>query len=181
LVQGFEEVPGNRLALTVRVSGEIELVGVLEQTLELGDLALLFRGDDVERLEIVVDVDTEPRPWLTLVLGRHVGRAARQVTNVTDRGLHHVVAAQVRRDLLRLRRRLDDDKTAWFGSAGGVPRAVLPCCHLAAEPSVVTFPGCHCFLDAACASTPRAVAASYPPEPTFLPVRLVTEWHTSSK
>ena len=63
-LERLEQVPGDRLALAVGVGGEVELVGVLEQALELGDLGLLVRADDVERLEVVVDVDAEPRPRL---------------------------------------------------------------------------------------------------------------------
>ena len=79
---------------------------------QLGDLALLLRRDDVERGELVVDVHPEPRPRLALVLGRHVGRAARQVPDVPDGGLDDVVLAQVLGDLLGLRGGLDDDQAA---------------------------------------------------------------------
>ncbi|CAB4917768.1 unannotated protein [freshwater metagenome] len=41
-VQGLEEMPGDGLTLAVGVSGEIQLVGVLEQAFELCDLALLL-------------------------------------------------------------------------------------------------------------------------------------------
>ena len=71
--QGLEQVPGDGLAFAVTVRGQIELVDVLELVLEVGDGALLVRADDVERLEVVVDVHTQSRPRLGLVLGRHVG------------------------------------------------------------------------------------------------------------
>ena len=63
-----DQVPGDGLALAVLVRGEVELVGVLDQRLELADLLLAVRADDVERLEVVVDVDAEARPGLALVL-----------------------------------------------------------------------------------------------------------------
>ena len=40
-LQLVEQVPGDRLALAVLVGGEVELVGVLEQALELADVRLL--------------------------------------------------------------------------------------------------------------------------------------------
>ena len=72
------QVPGDRLALAVFVRREQELVGVLEERLQLGDLLLLVRVDDVERAEVVLDVDAEPRPLLLLVLGRDVRGALRE-------------------------------------------------------------------------------------------------------
>ena len=71
-----EQVPGDGLALAVLVGGEEELVGVLEQALELGDVGLLVAGDHVVGLEAVVDVDAEAGPRLALDLGRDVGGAA---------------------------------------------------------------------------------------------------------
>ena len=90
--QDLEEVPGDRLALAVLVGGEVQLAGVLEQVLELPDLVPLLAGDDVERLEVVVDVDAEAGPRLALVGRRDVGGVARQVPDVADRRLDEVVA-----------------------------------------------------------------------------------------
>ena len=107
-LQLVEQVPGDRLALAVLVGGEVELVGVLEQALELGDVALLVARHDVVRREAVVDVDREPAPRLVLDAGRGVGGGVGQVADVADRGLDHVVAAQVAADRPRFRGRLDD-------------------------------------------------------------------------
>src|SRR5690606_37803143 len=82
--------------------------GVLEQALELGHVRLLVAGDDVDRLEAVLDVHPEPRPALVLDLRRDVGRALREVAEVTDGGLHDVLVAEEAADLGRLRRRLHD-------------------------------------------------------------------------
>ena len=57
-----EQVPGDRLALAVLIGGEVELVGVLEQLLELGDVRLLVARHDVVGLEAVVDVDRRAGP-----------------------------------------------------------------------------------------------------------------------
>ena len=93
-----EEVPGDRLALAVLVSGEEELVGFLEQALELGHVRLLVARDDVDRLEVVVDVDPQACPRLALELRRDVRRALRQVADVPDGGLHDEVRPEVPRD-----------------------------------------------------------------------------------
>ena len=63
-VEGLEQVPGNRLAFSILVCGQIELAGVLEQRLEFLYLSLLVFGDDIERLEVIFGVDAEPGPWL---------------------------------------------------------------------------------------------------------------------
>ena len=65
-LQHLEQVPGDRLALAVLVRREQELGGVLQLALQLVDLLLLVGIDDVERLEVVVDVDAEARPRLLL-------------------------------------------------------------------------------------------------------------------
>ena len=49
-LERVEQVPGDGLALAVGVGGEQQLVDRLQRVLELGDLALLLRRDDVERL-----------------------------------------------------------------------------------------------------------------------------------
>jgi len=59
-------VPGDGLALSVLVCGQVELVGPFEQTLQVGHHRLLVRRDHVERLEPVVDIDTEAGPVLAL-------------------------------------------------------------------------------------------------------------------
>ena len=84
-LQHLQQVPGDRLALAVFVGREQELVGVLQELLQLADLLLLVRVDDVERLEVVLDVDAEPRPLLLLVLLRDVGGALGQVADVARR------------------------------------------------------------------------------------------------
>ncbi len=61
-LERLQQVPGDGLALAVGVGGEQELVDRLQRVLELGDLALLLRRDDVERGELVVDVDARAGP-----------------------------------------------------------------------------------------------------------------------
>jgi hypothetical protein len=105
-----EEVPGDGLALAVLVGGEVELVGVLQQRLELGDVRLLVAWHDVVRLEAVVDVDRQPAPRLVLDLRRGVGGALRKVADVADGRLDDVVVAEEVTQHLGLLRRLDDDE-----------------------------------------------------------------------
>ena len=110
-----EQVPGDGLALAVLIRREHELVGVLEELLELGDLRLLAGRDHVDRLEVVVDVDPEACPRQTLVLGRDLVGALREVTDVTDRGVHDVAVAEVARNAADLVRRLDDHEAGHGG------------------------------------------------------------------
>ena len=109
-LERFEQVPGDRLALAVTVRRQIELVDALEQVLQLGDGALLLRADDVERLEVLLDVDPETGPRLRFVLRRDVGRVARQVTDVSAGRLDDVVGPEIAGDFARLGRRLDYDE-----------------------------------------------------------------------
>jgi hypothetical protein len=109
-LQHLQQVPGDRLALAVLVRREQELVGVGEQLLQLADLLPLVRVDDVEGLELVVDVDAEPRPRLLLVLLGNVGGALGEVADVADARLDDEALAEVARDRLRLCGGLDDDE-----------------------------------------------------------------------
>ncbi len=117
-LQHLEEVPGDALPLAVFIGGEVELIGVLEEGLELLDLGLLVGGHDVERLEVRLDVHAEPRPLLLLVGRGDLAGAARQVANVADRRLDHEVPTQVLPDGAGLGRRLDDDKGRAHGASG---------------------------------------------------------------
>jgi hypothetical protein len=109
-------VPGDRLAFAVFVCRQVEDRGVLDQGLQLLQVVLLLRRDHVERLEVVLDVDAELRPFLLLQLRRHLAGVAGQVPDVPDAGLDAVVLAEELADRARLRGRLDDDDR----SAGGL-------------------------------------------------------------
>ena len=113
------EVPRDRLALAVLVGGEVQLVGALQQLLEVGHHRLLRRGDHVERLEAVVDVDPEARPRLALVGGRDLVGPARQVADVADGRLDDEVGPEHAADGARLGRRLHDDERLTHGTPRG--------------------------------------------------------------
>ena len=96
------QMPRNRLALAVEVRREPDVDGLLGCPLQCGHRFLLLRQDDVGRLEVVVQVHAGHR------LLRALLRPRREIAHMTDRGLHHVVWAEVPVDRLRLGRRLDD-------------------------------------------------------------------------
>ena len=127
-VQRLDEVPGDGLALAILIRREVQLVGVLDERLELVDLLPAVWADDVERLEIVLGVDAEPRPRLTLVLRRHVGGVARQVADVTDRRLDDVPRTEVPADRLRFGRGLDDHQLGARGPSFCRHLLRLPSC-----------------------------------------------------
>jgi hypothetical protein len=104
------QVPGDRLPLAILVRREQELVGAREQLPQLGHLALLVGVDEVERLEVLLDVDAERAEARPLLL-RDLGSALRQVANVTDARLDHELGAEIAGDRPRLGGRLDDDET----------------------------------------------------------------------
>ena len=109
-LQRLQQVPRDRLTLTVGVCREQELVALLELGAQVRHLFLLVGADHVDRGETGVRVHAQLCPRLLLVLGGNVRSAARQVANVADRSLDDVILAQVFLDLLRLRRRLHDDQ-----------------------------------------------------------------------
>ncbi len=109
-LQDVHEVPRDALTLAVLVGGEQDLIGLLEAVLQLPhDLGLVSRCD-VERGEIVVDVDAEPGPVEFLELLGNVGGALGKVPDVTDARLHVVFRSEEALDGAGLGRRLDDDK-----------------------------------------------------------------------
>jgi len=89
----------------------VELARALQRRLQLGDDVLLVVGDDVDRPEVVVDIDAEsPDRRLGDAL-RRLLRTLGQVTDVADAGLdRELVAAEEAGDGVGLGLRLHDDE-----------------------------------------------------------------------
>lgn len=102
------QVPADRLAFAIRVGREQQFGRVLHRGLEMRDLLLLVVGDDVVRLEVVVDVDAEAAPLLLLDLLRHLGRRFGQIADVAVARLDPVLGTEEAPQRFRLRGRLDD-------------------------------------------------------------------------
>jgi nucleotide-binding universal stress UspA family protein len=107
-VENFLEVPGNGLALAVFVGGEVELVNFFEGGFEFAHDLLTVARHDVDRLEVVVDVDAQSSPLLALHRGRDVGRTLWQVADVANGGLDDVVLPEHALDTCRFRDRFHD-------------------------------------------------------------------------
>ncbi len=132
---GLAQVPGNRLTFAVQIRREIDGVGFLGQTRQLGNDLFLARQDLVMRLPTILRVDPHAADQLglgllrlvsRLDLGRHLASlrrltgtflgvggllaasAGRQVADVPDTRLHHEVVAEILVDGLGLGGRLDD-------------------------------------------------------------------------
>jgi hypothetical protein len=88
------QVPRDRFPFAVFVRREIQTVGPLEGFFQFGDLFFLVRRDDVDRFEIVVDVDAEVRPGLFLVFLGDVLGPSGKIADVPDAGFDLVTAAQ---------------------------------------------------------------------------------------
>ena len=111
-------MPADRFALAVFIGREEDLVDVLEEGAELGDLLLLLRGHDVERLEIVLDVDAEPGPLLLLEFCRDLLCGGGEITDVSNARLDDIAVVKELRNGSRLRRRLhDDERLAHLGTS----------------------------------------------------------------
>ncbi len=133
---GLAQVPGDGFPFTVQVGREIDGVGILGQTTQFVDHLFLAGQDLVLGLPAMLGVDPHAREQLTfgLFLGRQrrgfAGRLAalgrllvgacratgRQVTDVADARLHHVLVAQVLVDGLGLGRGFHDDQRFAHGS-----------------------------------------------------------------
>ena len=103
LAQNLADVPGDRLALPVRVGGEVEVLGAAHR---LGN-----RLDVLARLSVDLPVHGE------VCLGAHRAVLRRKVADVPVRREDGVAVAQVLVDRLRLCRQLDDHHVHQFASA----------------------------------------------------------------
>ena len=95
-IRGFEQVPGDRFALTVRVSCQVDVARFLSRVADLLDGACLFLRYHVLGEEAVIDLDTEITLW--------------EVSDVPDGSFDVVIGAEDARDCSSFRRRLDDDE-----------------------------------------------------------------------
>ena len=96
LAQDLRKVPGDRLALAIRVGREVERAGFLHRALDRVDLGLVLFDQLVLHLEVAVRAD---RAFLL-----------DEVAHVAVGGQHLEVGTEVFLDGLRLGRRLDDDE-----------------------------------------------------------------------
>jgi len=96
--EALGDVPGDGLALAIRIGGEIDVFFVFRGLLELLDDLALAVDDGVLGLEVVLDVDAELR------LG--------QVDDVADRRFDRIVPAEIFAECPRLGR--DSTITRFF-------------------------------------------------------------------
>ncbi len=80
-------MPTDGLSFAVFVRRQIQGVGLLQLVFKQLDLLALARRNDVDRREVVVDVDAQVGPRLSFVLGRNLLGPLRQVADVADAGL----------------------------------------------------------------------------------------------
>jgi hypothetical protein len=95
LLEHFQHVPGDRLALAVRVRGEDQLVG-----------ALYGAGDVVQPLGSLV-IDLPNHAEIVVRIDRAIFRG--EVADMTKRGQDLIARAQIFVDRLSLGRRFDND------------------------------------------------------------------------
>src|SRR5262249_539256 len=95
LLEHLQDVPGDRLALAVRVGGEDELVGALDRLGDVAEALLRLAVDLPDHLEVALGVDRA-------VLGG-------QVAPMAERGQHLIAPAEVFIGGCGLGGGLDDD------------------------------------------------------------------------
>ena len=108
-IEHLQEVPRDGLTLAVLISREVQLVGTLQSTLEIGNGLLLRIGNDVVRLEVVLDVNGELAERTLLQLGGKIF-GFDQVADVSDGSQNLITVAQILRNRLGLCGRLDDNQ-----------------------------------------------------------------------
>ena len=117
--QFLGQVPGDRLTLTVEVGRQPDVIGLLGNLLQLADGLLLAVNRDVDRLEVVVEIDPGNRQVHSCRI------ATRKITDVTHRRLDLEPRAEVLVDRLRLGRRLDNHQVPPTVTARGCGSASL--------------------------------------------------------
>ncbi len=93
-LEQLEQVPGDRFTLAIFVRRQVQVIRFLQRRLELADLFLFVIGNNVNRLKVLVDVDGQIRPRLTLILLGHIGPVARQIADVSDARFDLISAAE---------------------------------------------------------------------------------------
>ena len=96
LAEAVGNMESNRLALAIRVGGEVDMLLALGLLLYVLDDLRLARNDVVFGLEVMLDIDAE--------------RAFGQIDDMADRRSYLIVRAEVALDGFRLSRRLYDDE-----------------------------------------------------------------------
>ena len=86
-LENLGQVPCDGLALSVLVRCQIELVDAGQHLFQLLDPLLALLGHHVQRLEVVVHIDSEARPILAFGAGRDLGSRPWQVADVPHRRL----------------------------------------------------------------------------------------------
>ncbi len=89
-LEDLGQVPADRFAFPVLVRRQVEFGGVLDQLFQGGYRLLLGRRDDVERREVVFDIDPHPGPGLALDGGGDLGGGGGKIADVAEGRLHPV-------------------------------------------------------------------------------------------
>ena len=97
-LEDLEQVPCDALSLAVFIGCEQHFGGILDQLLEMTDVGLLLRVEDVNGAKVVFDVDAKASPTRLLVLFWNVRTAARKVSDVANRRLHDIFRTEKCRD-----------------------------------------------------------------------------------
>ena len=109
-LEDLRQMPADRLPFAIRVGGQQQFGGFLERHLQVGHLLLLVAGNDVVRLEVLIDVDAEPSPVLLFDFLRDLSGRLGQITDVPKARFHPVLGAEEAAERLRLRWRFDYDE-----------------------------------------------------------------------
>jgi len=75
-------MPAYGLSFAIFVGCEVDFRGVFNSALKLVDPFFLLTGDNIERIEAVIDVYTKSRPLLLFDLGRDLGGVIGEVSDM---------------------------------------------------------------------------------------------------
>ena len=84
-VEHLKKVPTDRLSLSIFVGREIDFRGLLYSSFEFVDPLLFVAGDNIERCEVAIDVNTEAGPLLLFDLGWYLRSIVGEIADVSIR------------------------------------------------------------------------------------------------
>ncbi len=93
-LQQFMKMPTDGLPFAVFVRRQVQVFGVFEQALQFFDLGRFSGRHDIDRIEVVVDINPQVGPVLAFEFGRNLFGPLGQISDVANAGLDRVAVAQ---------------------------------------------------------------------------------------
>ena len=100
-VQQLHQMPTDRLPLPVLVRRKNQLVRLFQQVLQARHNLLLIGRHHIQRLEIIIYVDSQIRPRLSLVFCRNLLRRRWKIPDMPHGRIHNILLRKILLNRLR--------------------------------------------------------------------------------